>query len=82
MTGPRITIRLDLAETDAEPRLGRIGPGKIALLEEVLSQGSISAAARAKGLSYRRAWRMIDEMNRLSLTLFGLVNRGLHESVL
>ena len=65
MSGPRITIRLDLADTDSEPRLGRIGPGKIALLEEVAERGSISAAARAQGISYRRAWRMIDEMNRL-----------------
>jgi molybdate transport system regulatory protein len=62
---PRVTIRLDLAESKAEPRLGRVGPGKIALLEQVGGTGSISAAARAQGLSYRRAWRMIDEMNRL-----------------
>jgi len=63
--GPRITIRLDLAENKDEPRLGRVGPGKVALLEQVAETGSISAAARAQGLSYRRAWRMIDEMNRL-----------------
>jgi molybdate transport system regulatory protein len=62
---PRVTIRLDLADKHGEPRLGRVGPGKIALLEQIGLQGSISAAARAEGLSYRRAWRMIDEMNRL-----------------
>ena len=62
---PRITIRLDLAESKDEPRLGRVGPGKVALLEQVAQTGSISAAARAQGMSYRRAWRMIDEMNRL-----------------
>jgi molybdate transport system regulatory protein len=65
VSGPRVTIRLDLAEKAEEPRMGRIGPGKIALLEAVSLQGSISAAARAQGLSYRRAWRMVDEMNRL-----------------
>lgn len=41
-----------------------IGPGKVALLEAVASTGSISAAARACGMSYRRAWQLIDEMNQ------------------
>jgi molybdate transport system regulatory protein len=41
-----------------------IGPGKIALLESVAENGSISAAARQLGMSYRRAWVLIDEMNR------------------
>lgn len=41
-----------------------IGPGKIDLLEAIGSAGSIAAAARALGMSYRRAWLLIDEMNR------------------
>ena len=41
-----------------------LGPGKVELLEWVDRAGSISAAARAMGLSYRRAWLMIDTMNR------------------
>jgi molybdate transport system regulatory protein len=41
-----------------------IGPGKVALLEAVAETGSISAAARQMGMSYRRAWVLIDEMNR------------------
>jgi len=41
-----------------------IGPGKVALLEAVAETGSISAAARQLGMSYRRAWLLIDEMNR------------------
>lgn len=41
-----------------------IGPGKVALLEAVAETGSISAAARHLGMSYRRAWMLIDEMNR------------------
>ena len=40
-----------------------IGPGKIALLEAIGRTGSISAAARSLGMSYRRAWLLIDEMN-------------------
>ncbi len=41
-----------------------IGPGKVALLEAIAEVGSISAAARQLGMSYRRAWVLVDEMNR------------------
>ena len=41
-----------------------IGPGKVALLEAIAEYGSISAAARQLGMSYRRAWLLIDETNR------------------
>ncbi len=41
-----------------------IGPGKIALLQAIAETGSISAAARQFGMSYRRAWLLVDEMNR------------------
>ncbi len=41
-----------------------IGPGKAALLEAIAQTGSISAAARAMGMSYRRAWLLVDAMNR------------------
>ncbi|GAA4343284.1 LysR family transcriptional regulator [Variovorax defluvii] len=41
-----------------------IGPGKIALLEAIAETGSISAAGRQLGMSYRRAWLLIDEMNK------------------
>ncbi|VTU16663.1 winged helix-turn-helix domain-containing protein [Variovorax sp. PBL-E5] len=41
-----------------------IGPGKIALLEAIAETGSISGAGRQLGMSYRRAWMLIDEMNR------------------
>jgi molybdate transport system regulatory protein len=40
------------------------GPGKADLLESIRSTGSISAAARAMRMSYKRAWQLIDEMNR------------------
>lgn len=55
----RVIIRLDLS-----PK-GRIGPGKIALLEQIGANGSISAAGRALGMSYRRAWILVEELNRM-----------------
>ena len=42
----------------------RIGPGKIALLESVRDTGSISAASRAMNMDYKRAWTLIDSLNR------------------
>lgn len=41
----------------------RLGPGKVALLEAIASAGSISGAARAMGMSYRRAWLLLDALN-------------------
>lgn len=41
-----------------------MGPGKAALLEAIIAEGSISGAGRALGMSYRRAWLLVDEMNR------------------
>jgi len=40
-----------------------IGPGKAALLESIAQVGSISAAGRALGMSYKRAWLLVDSMN-------------------
>jgi molybdate transport system regulatory protein len=40
-----------------------MGPGKADLLAQIDATGSISAAARAMGMSYRRAWILVDEMN-------------------
>lgn len=41
-----------------------LGPGKIALLEAIQQTGSISAAARAMNMSYRRAWLLVEAMNQ------------------
>ena len=41
-----------------------IGPGKIELLRAVAEHGSISAAARALGLGYKRAWSLLDELQK------------------
>ena len=56
---PSLSIRIDLAG-DA-----RIGPGKILLLENIEACGSISAAGRAMDMSYKRAWDLVDEINRI-----------------
>ncbi|QQS12339.1 MAG: LysR family transcriptional regulator [Rhodospirillales bacterium] len=54
----RLTLRIEFGGEDA------VGPGKIRLLELIDSSGSISAAGREMGMSYRRAWLLIDEVNR------------------
>jgi molybdate transport system regulatory protein len=41
-----------------------IGPGKVALLEAIIAAGSITGAAKDLGMSYRRAWLLVDDMNR------------------
>ncbi len=41
-----------------------IGPGKADLLEGIAATGSISAAATRLGMSYKRAWLLVDTMNR------------------
>ena len=56
---PSLSVRIDL---DPE---GRIGPGKIQLLESIEACGSISAAGRAMDMSYKRAWDLVDEINRI-----------------
>lgn len=55
----RISLRVDLAPSR------RLGPGKVALLEAVEAAGSISGAGRAMKMSYRRAWLLIDDLNRM-----------------
>ena len=54
---PRVRIRI-LAES-----VVALGPGKADLLEGIAATGSISAAAREAGMSYRRAWILVDTMN-------------------
>jgi molybdate transport system regulatory protein len=54
----RLTLRIDFDKGRA------IGPGKIKLLELIDALGSISAAGRQMGMSYRRAWLLVDDLNR------------------
>lgn len=58
---PIVRLKISFAE-DA-----RLGPGKMDLLEAVARTGSISAAGRDLGMSYRRAWLLLDSVN----TMFG-----------
>jgi len=41
-----------------------MGPGKADLLDAIAAEGSISGAGRRMGMSYRRAWQLVDLMNR------------------
>ena len=57
-----------------------MGPGKADLLDALIKYGSISAAAKAMGMSYRRAWMLVDAMNRCwSGPLVDAVAGGGHE---
>jgi molybdate transport system regulatory protein len=58
MGNVRLTVRVDFGAERA------LGPGKIRLLEAIGKTGSISRAGRSLGMSYRRAWLLIDDMNR------------------
>ena len=53
-----------------------IGPGKVALLESIVSNGSISSAARNLGMSYRKAWKLIKEINDASYKNIVVTNTG------
>jgi molybdate transport system regulatory protein len=56
---PRLRIRIVFGES------GMIGPGKAELLERIDTAGSIAAAGRAMGMSYKRAWMLIETMNAM-----------------
>ena len=55
---PAIRIRIDFTDEV------NLGPGKIALLEAIKTTGSISDAARALNMSYRRAWMLINSLKQ------------------
>jgi molybdate transport system regulatory protein len=55
---PLIRFRIDFAENS------NLGPGKVALLEGIRAHGSLSEAARRIGISYRRAWLLVDSVNK------------------
>lgn len=56
---PRRVLRLRIPCGDSVA----LGPGKAALLETIRETGSISAAGRKLGMSYRKAWLLVDQMN-------------------
>ena len=59
-SGISMALKLDV------PTLGGLGPGKIRLLELIDEHGSISAAGRSIDMSYRRAWDIVDSLNRMA----------------
>ena len=52
-----LIVRIDLGPH------GRVGPGKLLLLQNIDKHGSISAAGRAMNMSYRQAWSLVDQLN-------------------
>jgi molybdate transport system regulatory protein len=52
-----LTLRIDLGPDSA------LGPGKVRLMELIDELGSIAAAGRVMGMSYRRAWLLVDALN-------------------
>ncbi len=59
-TGARLKIQARLMLDDEIA----FGPGKADLLDAIQATGSISAAGKQMGMSYRRAWMLVDSMNR------------------
>lgn len=55
----RPVLRIDFPPAD------RLGRGKMELLEHIRETGSISAAGRAMDMSYRRAWLLVSDLNRM-----------------
>jgi molybdate transport system regulatory protein len=70
MAMPAIRFRVDLGREEA------IGPGKIALLEHIGRDGSLSQAARELGMSYRRAWQLLDSLNHCFRERVAVTSKG------
>jgi len=58
MAAPVVRFRIDFAEHSS------IGPGKISLLEAIRKSGSLSQGARNIGMSYRRAWLLVESLKQ------------------
>jgi molybdate transport system regulatory protein len=52
------------------------GPGRADLLQHIHETGSISKAAKAMGMSYKKAWAMVDEMNSKAHTPYVIAQKG------
>jgi molybdate transport system regulatory protein len=58
MPRPALFLRVELDG-------GRLGPGKVALLEHIRQGRSLAAAARSMGMSYKRAWELLAALNEM-----------------
>lgn len=56
---PRLSIRIVFGDE------AMLGPGKAQLLERIRDTGSIAAAGRTMSMSYKRAWMLVEELNRV-----------------
>lgn len=70
MTQPRLRLRIHFGEGEM------IGPGKAELLERIARTGSIAAAGREMGMSYKRAWMLIETLNAMFAAPLVESNRG------
>ncbi|TMV03261.1 LysR family transcriptional regulator [Ruegeria sediminis] len=67
---PRFRLRIVFSEDEM------IGPGKAELLERISNTGSIAAAGREMGMSYKRAWQLVETMNAMFNEPVVLSTRG------
>ena len=67
---PQLQIRIQLGGK------ARFGPGKAQLLEAIRDTGSIAAAGQSMAMSYKRAWSLVEEMNRLFAAPLVISTRG------
>jgi molybdate transport system regulatory protein len=70
MTTPAVRFRVDFRRDAA------VGPGKISLLEHIGACGSLSQAARELHMSYRRAWQLLESLNRCFREPVAITSRG------
>lgn len=63
--GFRLATRVTASLRLKHGNTGVLGPGKGRLLEEIDRAGSISGAARGMGMSYKRAWDLVSDLNHL-----------------
>ena len=73
---PQLQLQLQLRIRVRIGDVVAVGPGKIALLAAVGEHGSISAAARSLDMSYRRAWLLLDELNRSLVSPATVASQG------
>ncbi len=70
MPAPVVRFRIDFAAHSS------VGPGKIRLLEAIRDAGSLSQGARNIGISYRRAWLLVDSLNQSFRKRVTVANTG------
>lgn len=66
--GPRLRVYLSMED--------HLGPGKADLLAHIAETGSIVAAGKAMEMSYRRAWLLVDVMNKMFKTPLVIASKG------